>query len=144
MATKTELDTQTKTESRPISRPDLAIGLLVLIGGILMYEFTPHGYLFEPGMMHIISYYVGGVIAVVSGTIGLGLYKRINLTGLGVSVLSVILGFVFVLDAPTGVLYALLQPHAIAMEMTGGLTALAGLAGIAASLIVKRIGALKS
>jgi hypothetical protein len=94
--------------------------------------------------MHIISYYVGGVIAVVSGTIGLGLYKRINLTGLGVSVLSVILGFVFVLDAPTGVLYALLQPHAIAMEMTGGLTALAGLAGIAASLIVKRIGALKS
>jgi hypothetical protein len=55
---------------------------------------------------------------------------------------SIILGFVFVLDAPTGVLYALLQPHAIAMEVTGGLTALAGLAGIATSLIVN--GAPKS
>jgi hypothetical protein len=140
MATRTELDMQTKTESRMVSKYDFAVGLLVLIAGIIMYEFAPGGYLFESGALHTVTHYVGGAIAMIFGLIGLALHKRISLTGLGVSVLSVILGIVFILDAPpAGILYALLQPHAIAMEITGGLTALIGLAGIAASLIVKRI-----
>jgi len=105
-----------------------------------MYEFAPGGYLFEPGKMYTITHYVGGGVAILFGLIGLVLYKRISLTGLGVSVLSVILGLVFILDAPpTGILYTLLQPHGIAMEVTGGLTALAGLAGMGASMIIKRI-----
>jgi hypothetical protein len=140
MATKTELNTQTATASRMVSKYDLAVGILVMLAGILMYEFALGGYLFESGGMHTVTHYIGGAIAIIFGLIGLALYKRISLTELGVSALSIILGIVFILDAPpTGILYALLQPHAIAMEVTGGLTALIGLAGIAASVIVRRI-----
>jgi len=44
---------------------------------------------------------------------------------------------VFALDAPGGVLYSALDPHALAMQGIGGLTALVGLVGIVAAVALK-------
>jgi len=56
---------------------------------------------------------------------------------LGVSVLAIILGLLFIIDAPGLPLYASLQPHAVAMQSAGALTALVGLVGIAGAFAMK-------
>jgi hypothetical protein len=120
-----------------VSRNDLVIGVLVLIAGIIIYEFAPGGFLFQGGAAHATTHYIGATIAIIFGLIGLAMYKRLSMVGLGVSILSIILGIVFAFDAPGMALYPSLQPHALAMQATGGLTALVGLLGLAASFAVK-------
>jgi uncharacterized membrane protein len=83
------------------------------------------------------THYVGAAIAIIFGLIGVAMYKKLSMAGLGISVLSIILGLVFVLDAPGMALYAALTPHALAMQAVCGLTALVGLVGIAASAVMK-------
>jgi hypothetical protein len=123
-----------------VSKSDLTVGILVLIAGIIDYEFAPGGILYQPMPAHTMTHYVGATIGVAFGLIGLALYKKINKVTLGVSVLSILLGIVFALDAPpSGILFRMLQPHALAMETVGGLTALVGIiAIIAASTMTRR------
>jgi hypothetical protein len=120
-----------------VSRNDLVIGVLVLIAGIIIYEFAPGGFLFQGGPAHAMTHYIGSTIAIVFGLIGMAMYKRLSSIGIAVSVLSIILGLAFVLDAPGMALFPMLQPHATAMVATAGLTALVGLVGIVASAVMK-------
>jgi hypothetical protein len=83
------------------------------------------------------THYVGSTIAIVFGLMGVAMYKKLSGIGIAVSALSIILGLVFVLDAPGMAFYSTLQPHAMAMVATGGLTALVGLVGIVASAVIK-------
>ncbi len=83
-----------------VSRNDFAIGILVLIAGIVIYSFAPGGAMYMPMPGHTTTHYVGGALAIVFGLIGLALYKKTNMITAAVSVLSIILGIVFILDAP--------------------------------------------
>ena len=127
-----------------VSKNDLAIGILVLVAGIIIYEFTPAsaapgaGALFMGGPAHATSHYIGSALAIIFGLVGLALYKKVNMVTVGVSVLSIILGIVFLLDAPTMALYSTLKPHGAAMAAVGGLTLLVGLVGIAGSAALKK------
>lgn len=124
-----------------VSKNDLAIGILVLIAGVIIYEFAPPGALYMPMPTHTMTHYVGGVIAVLVGVVGLALYKKTSKVTLAVSALSVVLGIVFILDAPaSGALFTALpaMDHAMHMQTVGGLTALVGLVGIAGSALVKK------
>lgn len=120
-----------------VSKTDLVIGVLVLIAGIIIYEFAPGGFLFMGGTAHAMTHYVGSALALLFGLIGLAMYKKLSMVGLTVSVLSIVLGVVFLLDAPSMVLYTVLKPHGMAMQATGGLTVLVGLLGIVASVVMK-------
>ncbi len=126
-----------------VSKFDLTVGILVLIAGLIIYSFAPGGALFaspkSPGGVeaHSNTHYVGAVLAIVFGVVGVALYKKLSTVGLAVSVLSIILGLVFALDAPNGALYSSLVPHGLAMQAAGGLTALVGLVGIAGSFVMK-------
>ena len=120
------------------SRYDLTTGLLVLIAGILIFSFAPGQPLFVAGSEHATSHYLGASIAIIVGLIGLSLYKKVNRVEIGVSVLSIVLGLVFILDAPGNLLFSDFQPHALAMETIGLLTVLVGLIGIGAAFLVKR------
>ena len=124
-----------------ISKIDLAVGILVLIAGIVIYSFAPNGALYMPMPGHTTTHYVGGALAVIFGLIGLALYKKTNKVTWAVSVLSIILGIVFILDAPaTGVLFTALpaMDHGLHMQAVGGLTALVGVVGIAGAAALKK------
>jgi len=120
------------------SRYDLANGLLVLIAGILIFSFAPGQPLFVASTEHATSHYLGGFMAIIVGLIGLLLYKKVNRVEIGVSVLSIIIGLVFILDAPGNLLFSDFQPHGLAMEAIGLLTVLVGLVGIGAAFVVRR------
>ena len=51
--------------------------------------------------------------------------------------LSIILGIIFLLDAPGMVLYPSLQPHGLAMASVGGITIVVGIIGVIASAAIK-------
>lgn len=124
-----------------VSKNDLAIGVLVLIGGIIIYSFSPAGPLYMPMPTHTTTHYVGGALAIVFGLVGLALYKKTNKITWAVSLLSIVLGIVFVLDAPAGGQLFMLLPatdHAMHMQEIGGLTMLVGLVGIAGSAMKKK------
>lgn len=113
----------------------------MLIAGIVIYSFAPAGALYVPMPGHTMTHYEGGALAILFGLIGLALYKKTNKVTMAVSVLSVILGIVFILDAPTtGVLFTALpaMDHGLHMQAVGGLTALVGVVGIAGSALVKK------
>jgi hypothetical protein len=121
-----------------VSKNDLAIGVLVLIAGVIIYEFAPGGFLYQPMPAHTTTHYVGGAIAILFGLVGLALHKKTNKITTAVSVLSVVLGLVFILDAPaSGFLFTALpaMDHAMHMQAVGGLTVLVGLVGIAGSAV---------
>ena len=124
-----------------ISKNDLLVGILVLVAGILIWEFTPAsaapgaGGLFMAGSMHATSHYIGAAAAIIFGLVGLALYKKVNMVTVAVSVLSILIGIVFLLDAPGMALYPMLTPHAMAIAGVGGLTLLVGLVGIAGSAL---------
>ena len=120
-----------------VSKMDLIVGVLVLVAGIIIYQFAPGGVLFQKPPDHATTHYVGTVLAIVFGIVGLAMYKKVSTVTLAVSVLSVIVGVVFALHAPGGVLYSALGPHAQAMQGIGGLTALVGLVGIVAAVALK-------
>jgi hypothetical protein len=126
-----------------VSRNDLLVGILVLIAGILIWEFTPAsagpgaGGLFMPGAMHPTSHYIGAAVAILFGLVGLALYKKVNAITVGISALSIILGIVFLFDAPGMVLFPLLTPHPMAMGGVAGLMVLIGLIGLVGSATLK-------
>jgi len=126
-----------------VSKNDLIVGVLVFIAGIVIYGFAPStaapggGFIFQGGAAHPTSHYLGGTLAIVFGIVGLALYKKVGRVAVGVAVLSLFLGLVFVLDAPGGPLYAALTPHPLAMATTGALTILVGLVGIVAAVALK-------
>ena len=127
-----------------ISKNELIVGVLVLVAGVVIYGFAPAaaapggGFLFMGGAAHTTSHYIGGGLAVVFGLAGVAMYKKVSKATLGVAVLSLILGIVFVLDAaPSGLLYPMWSPHGQAMATTGGLTILVGLGGVVAAVALK-------
>jgi len=124
-------------EGNMVSKYDLAIGVLVLIAGIIIYSFAPGGALFVGGAEQATTHYVGGFIAIIIGLVGVALYRNLGRVEVGVSVLSVISGVLFILEAP-GLLYADFGPHAFAMEAVGGLTILIGLIGIGAAFLTRK------
>lgn len=124
-----------------LSKNDLAIGILVLIAGIIIYSFAPGGAMYMPMPGHTTTHYEGGALAILFGLIGLALYKKTSKVTAAVSVLSIILGIVFILDAPaSGVLFMALpkSDHGLHMQTVGGLTALVGIVGIAGSALKKK------
>ncbi len=126
-----------------ISKNDLLVGVLALVAGILIWGFTPAaaapggGFLFQGGPAHATTHYIGAAAAIVFGLVGLALYKKVSKITLGVAVLTLVLGVVFLLDAPGMALYSVWKPHPGAMATTGGLTILLGLIGIVATVAVK-------
>lgn len=126
-----------------VSKYDVTVGILVLIAGIAIYEFTPAaaapgaGGLFMPGAMHPTSHYIGSALAIIFGLVGLAFYKKVNKVTVGISALSIILGIVFLLDAPGMALYPALTPHGAAMAGVGEATLLIGLIGIVGSAVMK-------
>ena len=68
---------------------------------------------------------------------GLAFYKTIGRIGTSVSVLSIIMGIVYILEIP-GLLFTYMQPHATAMGIVAGLEILWSLIGIAGAMFVKR------
>jgi hypothetical protein len=121
-----------------VSKNDLLVGILVLIGGLIIYSFAPGGMLFMSGPAHATTHYVGGILAIVFGAVGLALMKKTNKVTMAISVLSILLGLVFIADAPGMPLYAAWTPHPQAMQITGGLTALVGLVGLAGAAAMKK------
>lgn len=120
-----------------ISKNDLLVGVLVLIGGLIIYSFAPGGALFQPPPGHTTTHYVGGILAVIFGAVGFALKKKTSQVTWAVAALSIILGLVFILDAPGGPLYGGLAPHGAAMQGIGALTAIVGLVGIVAAAVKK-------
>ena len=120
------------------SRYDLAMGVLVLIAGIIIYSFAPGGPLFVGGSEHATSHFLGSFIVIIIGLIGLALYRNLGRVEVGVSVLSIILGLIFILDAPGMVLSSMWTPHAVAMQVIGALTILVGLIGVGAAFLVRK------
>ena len=124
-----------------VSKNDLLIGILVLIAGVIIYSFSPTGMFYMPMPMHTNTHYIGGAIAILFGVVGLALRNKTNMITTAVSVLSIILGIVFILDAPTsGQLFMSLprMDHGIHMQISGGLIVLVGLVGIAGSALKKK------
>jgi hypothetical protein len=124
-----------------LSKNDLIIGVLVLIAGIVIYSFAPSGMLYMPMPGHTTTHYEGGALAILFGVIGLAMYRKTSKITAAVSVLSVILGIVFILDAPaSGMLFMALPAsgHGMHMQTIGGLEVVVGLVGIAGSAIGKK------
>ena len=123
----------------------MAIGVLVLLAGIIIYLFSPAGPFYVPVMQgdmmsvqaHANTHYIGGAFAIFFGLSGLAVYKKVSKVTVGISVLSVVLGIVFALFAPGGPLFPIMQPHGLMMESIGGATALLGLVGIVGSAALK-------
>jgi len=82
-----------------MSKSDLLVGILVLITSQVMLQFTPTSsgggglLLAEFGMET--GHYAGFALGIFSGVIGLALYKKVNKVTVGVSLLSILLGFMF-------------------------------------------------
>jgi hypothetical protein len=104
---------------------DILPGILSLIAGLVMFGFTPGMPLYQLVISHAVSHYIGGIVAIILGIIGLVLYRRIDVIEAGVSILTIILGGIFLLDAPGMFLYPYLEaviPHSIGMEVIGAIT----------------------
>jgi len=126
-----------------ISQNDLLVGVLILIAGIIYYEFTPAaaapgaGKMFMAPPAHTTSHYIATVVAVLFGLVGLVLYKKVNKVTFAASAFSVVLGLVILLDAPSWPLYSVITPHPMAMANVAGLIMLIGLASIVGSVLLK-------
>ena len=123
----------------------MAIGVLVLIAGIIIYLFSPAGPFYVPVMegdmmsveAHANTHYIGGAFAIFFGLSGLAVYKKVSKVTVGISASSVVLGIVFAFLAPGGPLFPIMQPHGLVMESIGGATTLLGLVGIVGSAALK-------
>jgi hypothetical protein len=114
----------------------LLIGVLVFFAGIILYLFVPGSPWFISGNDHVIGHYVGTSLLIVFGLIGLAFYRRVGSVGIGISVLSIITGIVYILEIP-GLLFNYMQPHATAMAVAAGLEILWGLIGIGGAVLLR-------
>ena len=124
-----------------VSKSDLLIGIPVTINGIIMHEFTPTNagggglllarFGMEPG------HYIGAALGILFGIVGLALYKKVNKVTSPVSVLSILLGFLFLAIMDNWPLHTILTPHAVAMASIAGVTLLVGIVGIVGSVVLK-------
>ena len=114
----------------------LLVGVLVFFAGIILYMFVPGSPWFIGGNDHVISHYLGTSLLVVFGLIGLAFYRRVGTVGIGVSVLSIITGIIYILEIP-GLLFNYMQPHATAMTVVAGLQILWGLIGIGGAVLLR-------
>ncbi len=110
---------------------------LIVVSGILMFEFAPGGILWQkpsPGFSpHNITHLIAGTLAAVLGVAVLVMRKKLGANSAAIGGASLVLGLAFALDAGIGPLYKpLLQiiPHATGMQAVGVLTVLVGLVGI--------------
>jgi nitrate/nitrite transporter NarK len=119
-----------------VSKSDLLIGALVLINSQIMLQFTPTsgggGGMLAMRFGMETGHYVGGALGILFGIIGLALCKKVNKVTIAVSVLSILLGLVFVMDAPNGPLMM-----SIPMASIAELTLVVGIIGIIGSAILK-------
>jgi hypothetical protein len=124
------------------SKSDLLVGALVLITGLVMYEFTPMnaapggGVLLASAGMET-GHYFGFALAILFGIIGLALYKKVNKVTIAVSVLSILLGLLFLAIMDNWPLHTVLTPHPVAMASIAELTMLVGIIGIVGSAALK-------
>ena len=119
-----------------VSKIDLLIGVLVLLTSQVMHEFTPTsaggGGILAARFGMETGHYVGGALGILFGIVGLALYKKVNKVTIAVSVLSILLGLVFVMDAPNAPLRM-----SIAMATIAELTLLVSIIGIVGSVALK-------
>ena len=120
-----------------MSKSDLLVGVLVLITGQVMLEFTPT----SNGGAGILSamfgmetgHYVGSTLGILSGALGLALYRKVNKLTIAVSLLSILLGLTFL---------ALINMMTMMdlMATVAEVTLLVGVVGIVGSAVIKRKG----
>ena len=117
-----------------VSKSDLLVGVLVVITSQVMLEFAPT----SAGGVGILSarfgmetgHYVGSTLGILSGVVGLALYKKINKLTITVSVLSILLGLMFLSIMN---MMGMMDTMAIIAD----LTLLVGIAGIVGSVVLK-------
>jgi len=119
-----------------VSKTDLLIGILVAITGIVMHEFAPTsvgggGFLLARFGMQA-GHYTGAALGVLFGIVGLALYKKVNKITLGVSVLSILLGCLFL-----ALLRMSMEVMESGMVAVAGVTVLVGIMGIIGSVVLK-------
>ena len=85
----------------------------------------------------VTGHYVGSVLAVLFGIVGLALYKKVNKVTFAVSVLSIMLGVLFLVIMDNWPLHTVLTPHPVAMASIAELTMLVGVIGIVGSAALK-------
>jgi len=118
-----------------VSKSDLLVGVLILITGQVMLEFTPT----SNGGAGILSamfgmetgHYVGSALGIFSGLIGLALYRKVNKLTVAVSLLSILLGLIFL---------ALINMMTMMdlMAIIAEVTMLVGVIAIVGSAVMKR------
>jgi len=111
------------------NKMDVLVGALVLITGFIMYSFAPGGLFFQKPPAHTMTHFIGGGLAIIFGLLGIALYKKMSTIGIAVSFLSLILGIIFILDAPDYPLYTVIIPHNLAIQLIGVLTGATGAIG---------------
>jgi hypothetical protein len=117
-----------------VSKSDLLVAVLVLITSQVMLEFAPAnaggvGILLAMFGMET-GHYVGLALGVFSGIVGLALYRKVNRVTIAVSVLSILLGLMFL---------AIMIYHwpMDTMAIIADLTLLVGIIGIVGSALLK-------
>ena len=132
-----------------VSKSDMLVGILVLITSQVMLQFTPTSsgggglLLAEFGMEA--GHYAGSALGVFSGIIGLALYKKVNKVTVSVSVLSILLGFLFlfILYYPLGGMNTMGGNNTMggSMNTVGGLSMMGDMSIIAdVTLLIAVIG----
>ncbi len=122
---------------------------LIVVSGILMFEFAPGGFLYQkggPGLSaHSITHLIAGGLAVIAGAAVLVMRKKLGSTGAAIGGAGLVLGLVFALEAGAiGPLYkplAQIIPHGTGMQVLGGLTIVVGLVGL---LLLEKAGKVKA
>ncbi len=117
-----------------VSKSDLLVGVLVLFTSQVMQEFSPSsaegGAILLARFGMATGHYVGSALGLLSGIVGLALYNKVNMMTTAVSVLSILLGLMFlaimIYHWPMGT-----------MAIIADLTLLVGIAGIVGSVVVK-------
>jgi len=119
-----------------VSKSDLLIGILVSINGIIMHEFAPTmvgggGFLLARFGMQA-GHYTGATLGILFGIVGLALYRKVNKVTIVVSVLSIILGCLFLAIINMG-----MEIMMMGMVTIAGITLLVGIIGIIGSIALK-------
>ncbi len=117
-----------------VSKSDLLVGVLVFITSQVMLEFTPTsnggGGILSAMFGMETGHFVGSGLGILSGIIGLVLYRKVNKVTIAVSVLSILLGLMFLAIMN---MMIMMDTMAIIAE----LTLLVGIIGIVGSAVLK-------